>query len=249
MSETKEKQDGRQPVLIRSKDRLSGTSTNFRSNHYAPIWGCYKVHNIQIPRTNFNVNSTNNKVYFIDADAVAYTATIIPGSYTSSTLPSALVAAMELVSTQTYTVTFSSTTGKLTITPGAGTISMLFSTYTTATARFLLGFNAENTTAAASITSTNSIDLSYPASVAVSVDEALDTNYGIFKETGSQYSVYVPFSQAYGAYTDQSSFDIQQKIKLRTTKSVNIRLLDHDGNEIDLNGVNWEFLISPIPTS
>lgn len=245
MSTSDEKEVGRRPVLVRSKDRLSGTSTNFRLNHYYPVSGDYKVHNIQIPRTNFNVNSTNNKVYFIDADAVAYTATIISGSYTSSTLPAALVAAMELVSAQTYTVTFSSTTGKLTITPGAGTISMLFSTYSTATARYLLGFEAEDTTAAASVTSTNSVDLSYPPSVAIMINEALDTNYGPFRETGSEYSIYVPFSQAYGAYTDQSSFDIQQKIKLRTTKSLNIRLLDHDNNEIDLNGVNWEFLISP----
>lgn len=235
----------RRSVLIRSKDRLSGTSSNFRLNSYYPIHGQYRVHNVQIPRTNYNVNSNNNRIYFIDADAVNYTGIITPGSYTSSTLTSAIVSAMEAVSSQTYTVTFSATTGKLTITPGAGTISMLFSTFTTNSARFLLGFNEENTTPGSSITSTNSVDLAFPSSVSIYINESLDTNYCIFKETGSEYSVYVPFIQSYGSYTDLNSNDIQQKIKLRTTKSLNIRILDHDNNEVDLNGVNWEFLLTP----
>lgn len=235
----------RRAVLVRSKDRLSGTSGNFRLNNYYPIVGQYRVHNIQIPRTNYNVNSTNNLIYFIDADAVNYTATITPGSYTSSTLASAIVSAMEAQSAQTYTVTFSSTTGKYTFVPGSGNISFLFASNTTNSARYILGFNAEDTTPASSVTSTNSIDLSYTPSVSIFINECLDSNYGLFKEQGSEYSIYVPFVQSYGSYTDLQTNDIAQKIILRNTKSLNIKLLDHDNNQIDLNGVDFEFLLTP----
>lgn len=66
----------------------------------------------------YGINSNNNTLVFRENsdDVTSFTITIPEGNYTSTTFPTALKTAMDAAGANTYTVTYSSTTGKLNIT-------------------------------------------------------------------------------------------------------------------------------------
>lgn len=85
---------------------------------------------------NFVIDATNNKLNFKESGGGAeLTATIDSGTYSPATLAAAIKTALEAAGAATYTVTYSSATGKWTIATDGVFLSLLWSTGTdTATA-------------------------------------------------------------------------------------------------------------------
>lgn len=80
---------------------------------------------------NFVINATNNKIDFKEAGGGAeLTATIASGTYTPTTLAAAIKTALEDAGAATYTVTYSTSTGKWTIANDGAFLSILWLTGT-----------------------------------------------------------------------------------------------------------------------
>lgn len=78
------------------------------------------------------INGTNNKIDFEEAVSVQLTATIASGLYDGTELAAAIENAMNAVGASTYTVTYNSSTKKITLSSngsgGSGTFALLFGT-------------------------------------------------------------------------------------------------------------------------
>lgn len=108
--------------------------------------------------------STNDKIDFTEDGGGAVAATLTAGSYTSTTLAAHIKTQMEAVNgASTYTVTYSTTTKKFTITKNSGVFVIKWATGTnTATsARSLLGFTNADTSSAISAVSDSTVDFVY----------------------------------------------------------------------------------------
>ena len=105
------------------------------------------------------IDSTNNKVEFQETAGTTLTATLTSGSYTPSALATEVQTQMNTTGgTPVYTVTYSAITKKFTLASdrGGSSVFILVGTGSNSaqSAHRLLGFDDENTTNAASITST-----------------------------------------------------------------------------------------------
>src|SRR5205823_1335715 len=119
----------------RSRDRNSvsgATSSNFQISVAKPLHGKYLLSYLTIPNSVYNVNSTNNIIYFRE-NSTDKTATITSGYYNSSSITTAIKTAMDTASAayNTFTITFSSVTGGLTVTASTNNFIFQWSTYTT----------------------------------------------------------------------------------------------------------------------
>lgn len=105
-------------LAIESIDRASGTSHQFtyRLPHSIKNVKRITLLNAEIPNTTYNVRSPYNTFQFIRS-STTYTATVTEGVYTSTSLLSALAAAMTAAdSDTTFSFSTSSTSLKLTMT-------------------------------------------------------------------------------------------------------------------------------------
>ncbi len=101
-------------LILDSRDRIRGTSNDCDFNFkYGGIVGTKSVEllNFSMPMTFYNVNSTNNVIYFNDSsDRVV---AIPAGNYDMNRFLAIIKLVMESVSTVTFTVTYDETTMKI----------------------------------------------------------------------------------------------------------------------------------------
>lgn len=132
------------PSYLPEKLRSIWTDYYYRSKYEADTgWGYWEI------------TATENKLYFKDNGAVARTATITVGDYDADTLCAEIKTQMEAQTSDTFTVTYSNTSGKCTITDGVG-IYELTCTSTTNAIWNHIGFNTSaDKTGSASYNSDN----------------------------------------------------------------------------------------------
>ncbi len=137
----------------------------------------YELTDIYIANSIYTFDTSNNKVYFQENLGGVATATITPGVYDSSSFPAQLKAALEAASinVRTYTVTYSSSTMKLTVAVSAGTVKFMFGSNTTNSAAQRMGWSTYkiapvDDTAASSIVGPYLIDFAYPLQLAITID-------------------------------------------------------------------------------
>jgi hypothetical protein len=172
-------------TLVSSSQRNVGDPVyNFHIQSNNPMFwreNQYELQQVSLTNTLYTFDSSNNKVYFVENVGLATnTATITPGVYDSTTLPAQLKTQMDAASaatgnTRTYTITYSSSTMKLTVAGSAGTFKFTFATNTSNSAAQRLGWSTYNIAAvddtlAASIVSPYIIDLAYPLTLAIQID-------------------------------------------------------------------------------
>lgn len=250
MGDFKSRIDRGRAYLLMSANRESGDSTHQCSltlPHREGLNGTYVVSHFQIPNTIYNVRSTNNVVAWTDS-AGTWTASLPSGSYTGSTLATALKTLMDATSGLVYTVTYSSTTGKLTFSESiAGNINFDFATTTASTAHDVLGVGAVNTTPAATYTSTNVINLASPASVSLYCREAGDSP-GFRSTSGHPSQIILPLLAEFGVYAFRSSDVLAQFMVFRnTTRTMYFELRDNNtGVPISFEGANWELYLTKV---
>lgn len=229
-------------ILIRSKDRTSGDPHNFAIEFKADnLDGKYVVKNVSLPNSFYNVNSSNNVVYFYETGA-STSATIPVGNYTASSLATQLKTSMDAVSTVTYTITYSNISGKFTFV-SSGNSNFEWGSNTANSARYLLGFNEEDTSPTTSQESTNVINLSPYPHIGIDIQEDSHPNYITAERAHS--SIIVPLSVSFGSYQVLPMDDFRQIVSLPRTRTLNIRLI-HNGSIVLNNSVDWEMLLCSV---
>lgn len=136
-----------------------------------------KVLEAEIPFSFYVINTENNT--FTLTEVTSDTVTIPVGNYTSVTLPTALAAALTSASpgTRTYTVTYSATTQKFTITANSGTFSLALN----AQLQLILGMSATPSSSGSVLVSPNAVQITGPNYMYLNSDQL-----------GSLFQTYLP---------------------------------------------------------
>ena len=128
---------GNQDIVIRSRNRKSGTQNAFTVNLTSGLnQGSYiEITDITIPNLWHNIDSYNNTIVFNDGSL--RTATITSGYYSNASLLTALAAAMQVASGVTTFTAAQNSSSLLTTITGSNTFTINFALSTIA---YVLGF-------------------------------------------------------------------------------------------------------------
>ena len=226
-------------LIVKSSQRDSGSSSSFRITPFNFLEGKYQLKMVALPLTNYNVSSRNNVFVFTD-DSKLRTATITPGNYDVSTLPAALKSAMETAngSFQSYTIAYSSTTGRLTIS-ASGNFQINASNPSHSAGK-LTGFTSD-TSSANTHTSNENINLC--PSIAIHIRISTEREMVDTKENWS--TLFVPITGNQGTWLYYSPPDtFEQYINFYTpVRTLEVSLHDDAMDPIDLNGGEWLFIL------
>ncbi len=192
--------------------------------------GFYKLHHSLFFNSFYNVNNTNNKIYFQENSGSILIATLENGYYNTSNIVSNIHTQLEAIGTHNYTVTLSSTTNKLTIVPNTGTVKFWFATYTENSAKDILGFTGD-TISASSLTSDIPIDLTDTLSLNVRIEGNGIENF-LQDNNANFYSFTVPIisnSLELNYYEPTHP----QYIKINNPiRDIRVRILNEDNEQI-----------------
>lgn len=234
-------------ILLDSRDRInpSITESNDCILRIEPAVGGFdkiELLNFTIPNIQYNIDNTNNLIYFDDGSPLI--ATLTPGCFNHVSLPIAIQGALEDVSANTFSVMYDENTYKITIAILAGTFSLTFGTNTTNSAAAILGFQSENTTAASSHTSYNSINLSLPPyfyiqipQLGVHVRSSLNGDWATFVINTSGNSGNIEAFSMFNRYQLLESF---QHSSLGT---INVSIKNRGGTLLDVRGTEWIMIL------
>lgn len=245
------------PIVVNfnSKDRISGSNSNFTSeaidigiNKYDSV--C--VVQASIPKSFYNMPTGYNTFTLTEGVRGSTTITVTPGSYnknnlltTIQTLLNAGSITINPVGNFTYTVTYPAYTSvdtyKFTFTvTGNGVIQPSFTFQTTTSPFRQLGFNENtvNTFVTSSLTSTNALNLQFILRAFIKSNICKNAQDGILEEflnLGSYPNLGV-------VYFQQVNYDMNtREYNSSFTNSWNFSLVDAFDQLIDLNGIPWAF--------
>jgi hypothetical protein len=226
-------------ILINSADRNTGTSSNFSYQLLYAITNptTIALETIQMFHTQYTIDARNNKLYWTDGASVAHTSTLTSGTYTASALASHIETVINTDDTNsdTYTVSFSTITGKITIACGSN-FSLTFGTNTNNSVAYVIGFANTNKTGASTYTGENIVNLNtkYYTVHCNFVDNCT------YQANAVSSSWIVPASTSWGDLIVYSPH-LAKSFKTNQTEisSIQIFVKDDKGNMADLNGVDW----------
>ncbi len=205
-----------------------------------------KVNSVELlsfscPLTMYNVNSTNNTIYFNDGSAQSVV--IPPSNYDIVTFVEAIIVAMESVSALTFLVTYSYETLKLTIT-GSSAFSFTFGTNTTNSAYNIMGFTDVDTSSSVTQISPNVINLSIPLYIMIKVDgfshstkssNPYDNATFVVSTIGNNSDI---LTWTAGTFYPQKVYCFNDNVS-----TLHVSLRDYSNKVIDLNGSDWCMLL------
>jgi hypothetical protein len=227
-------------ILIKSADRISGVTHDFIYKTQQLLDGEYVLQNVIVPNTCYNINSRNN-TFILFEDSTNKDITLDQGNYTVASLISEIQNKLDAASVgyQTFSVSFDTANGLIKIT-GTLPFQLIFPDSTTA---LTYGFDNLTTVMGTIVTADNIVDLSYPLSIGIDIDESDKDNY-LNPKTNSSSSLYVPFNVSFGVYKNLSRDEFRQTIKFNNVRTLHIRIVNtSDNTAIDLHGSNYEMLL------
>ena len=232
-------------IHICSKYRSSGSFDNFVVDF--PKVQCFntiKLLDLSVAQTQYVFSSSNNSITFMEG-ATTYTATITPGNYSATelvtVLPGFFTAGGGLL---IYTCTYSSITGKLTIS-ASGPFSLRFLT-TLNQAYNEIGFEQLNYGPSTSLVSTYPVNLSPPSYLYLHLEglgipsvicSTLQTTSGSIPilTSGILYT--------FTSWSSSSDFDIQLLSTLSGVSSLKVSLRKQDGSLAGIQS-DWAFTLA-----
>lgn len=239
---------------INSLQRTSGNSSSFKIQLQYPILYCRQVRMLSasIPNSFYVFNGSNNNgvrvnsfINFIDSSGTQKTCNITNGTYDITSLMAQIKLKMELVSPDVYTLSFSTTTLKLTITSTSGLFNLLWSTGTNASqsAWFELGFNQSNTGAGLSHISPRSISISGPLNIFIQISNIRNV---VHDSQNFVAAMVCPLNVSYGEYKyflENDHFMTTINLpEMRNITNFQINLIS-DFGPIFLEGCEWSCLL------
>jgi hypothetical protein len=243
------------PVVINfnSKDRVSGTNSNFNSipvdlgnNQFDTV--C--LTQASIPKSFYNVPSGYN-TFTLEENLTSVAITIPPGSYTRINLQSVLAALLTTASPNglTYAISYPASTSPdtfhYTFSVNSTVITCLLSFSSSSPFR-QLGFESGATYAfspgisSSTLESVNAINLSYILRAFIKTNLVTDATDSILEELLNFGSFPANSVMSYQQY----NFDMNSRAyNPNNRNSWNFVLQDAFGQEIDLNGISWAFSV------
>lgn len=240
--------------IIKSGDRTSGDSHNFRyriPSQSRQLQGRYRVSYAAIPNATYNINAGNNQFSIISAALVETTYTIPVGNYDSASLLAALDTL--LLPGVVDSIVYSDTTGKFTFATngvsGNATMSFNFTSVGDRSAHRILGFDKLEYAQTATQVAPNVIQLGFPRTLGVRVQEASHTDdIRTTRSHSDAYTFIVPLNSAFGEYVFQWHELFPQNVTFESSNAItelNISVIDlYTGAVVDLNNADWEFCLS-----
>lgn len=227
-------------LTINSKDRASGTSADFVLKKFAfRRVDRFRVEYLHLPYSWYNITSSTNQIRINGTTTVSVAA----GQYSASTLASALQTALQSVDA-TFTVTYSSTTGKFTIARStAFTLNLSSSLFTM---KRQLGFNGTSDTGSATSQVSDSFaNIHNGNSISLHSDVLSKVLNNAITDTRNDYVLSIPIDQNPGnLIVYRPSQDIYYKFRETIDcNEITIQLRDIDNNVISLNGCEFEMKI------
>ena len=233
-------------LTLNSKDRISGSSSDFLVKINNPPKNISQVclREVILPNSIYNINSSNNMLYFEVGSTGVANLSIPPGFYNTLSLVTKLNERFTAIGVAT-TVTYDSTNNKYTFTHPS--IFNLYFGYNN-TLVDILGFNTinYNNSLNGSITSPRVGNLNSVYSLYIIVKELGTPNL-------NSKNLHYTFKLSLNANTNtilyqQSKIFYDQRIQLTNVLNsnlgdYNVKLVYDDGNAVDLNGLNWELTV------
>lgn len=226
-------------VVVESNKRTSGTENNFTYNFLWPVArpDTVALESIQLFNTQYTINAKCNKFYMTDRGGTQRVITLTNGNYTATSLASHVENAINAVTTDVYSVSFSANTGKITITNPSGNFSLTFGTNTTNSCAYVLGFDNTNLTGASTYTGQNLVRLSTKYYL-VYADIVSNNTY--FANAVDSVIAYVPNDVVFGDLINYSPTLAKTfKVSVSDISTAKFYVKDDRDQIVDLNGVDW----------
>ena len=223
-------------------------SINSRNNiHYLdePINGKYKLISFCFTNNIFNINDTNNKIYF-NENGNNLIATLTNGYYDLNDLKTNISDNMNNVMSGALTITLDSNTNKFTFSVGTGnTLYFSFGTNTTNSAKKLLGFNEVDGISSNTQISDNSIDLNTIKNMFINILENNKKN--IYGNKYFNTSIVINSIGGFGEMIryNNNNNNFIQIIEIKNKKELKITFHDKNNNIINLNS-DYELIFEKI---
>ena len=225
-------------ILINSKNRKFGNSSNFviRSNKF--IEGRYKVKNITLSNSFFIIGSTNNTFQINGINLI-----IATGSYNLGTLINAiqtLLSANFGPGPTAITISINQITGKISLVSNT-----IFTINFTSELNYLLGFSLVNYAGQNNYVAENFTNIT-KLNLGIIIKEADQTNniYN-FSDDGINANIYFRTVSNFGDILSQTYQDLKQVICFPTrVNQLTIKIIDLlSGSDVDLNNSDFEILL------
>lgn len=229
-------------VILDSRNRLRGTSTNFDVNINPSItFSSMRLKSFHVPVSWYNITSDNN-TFTIEQASIDYTVTVTVGRYDMTQLLSALESGLNTATGSTFSCTRDDKTGLVTI---ADTTPTNFIIKSNGNLEDYLGFTSQQS-GGASYTASKVSKLYNPDYIILSLS-AVPNNVRHL-DNNSEHGSFVIRLDNLDSTTTMGSVKYNSKdididnIKLSKPKqlhSLSVYLFDKHNNELDLNGSEW----------
>lgn len=227
-------------LLIRSSDRIKGTSSNFEVTLPDVLNDVTDVAllNVHIPNTMYNVRlGKNDTIHFFDG--TENIATLTPGAYNIITIKNAIEAAMNLVGSQIYSFVYSQVLMKITISaPGN------FIIRGTGTMNYILGLEVLDTASLNTHTAPYVIRLDMPLNIIINI---MELNRSFSRSTNNIHGNFIVTTQGNTqdtmVWNRGTNYPLNNQYQSSGITSFRITLRRSDGEILDLNGGDFEMLL------
>ncbi len=241
--------------VLDSKDRVNYTTTdanNFKLDLGNPVPGrlvAYALKAVIIPKTNYNIPATRNTFTFFDGVA-NYTITVPAGNYTMAELLLEIQTLLNALGPNTFTLTYSSISGKTNWTTTGPPMIINPSLDTTeGSILYKLGFEPGQLYTGVNITAPNVSDISGAKSGFIRIKQL--TQY-VRNSVNTMYNFKFDLQGQFGDiifFTDEGKYHqyfIANKDNIASLGSFDILLTNEYGELLDLNGRDWNFTLQII---
>jgi hypothetical protein len=179
-----------------------------------------------MPNLQFNINKYNNTITYKENSGSSISASLTTGNYNATTLATALTTLMQTNGTLTYTITFDTVSYKFTI-AATGNVQLIDGSLND-----VLGF-INNSANSSSITADFPMRLDGLDLLMVEIPGSFSKNLNTYSNNILDI---VPVGVAFGEIItfDNKSYLNQNNISGSSLRQIRVRLLDSNGNKLDL---------------
>lgn len=242
-------------VIIDSGDRLNyptASSADFAirvEGLYNKNYRNCQLEYVKIPNTIYTINSNNNSLGWTSSITGYVNSSFTQGYYSASDLASHVgttLQADKYSGDGNFSASYSSLTGKLTISNSSTVFSLDFQNPATTSAE-LLGFNVGMTgaTGATSYVSSNVLELQPVRTI--SIETNLPLGNSEYNSNGKNLNILttLPVDASSGNYLTRVYDSLKvHKLDGDIPNILRFRLFDQDGRILSLNGANWNMGIN-----
>ena len=238
--------------VLDSRQRVSGIGSVSSATYNlaalgSPIEiGTYELLSFNSRNNVYNVDDSNDEIYF-DEGAAELGPVLIPHGYytTEAALAAAIKIVMDVASGTTYTIAFNALTNLYTFTPAAGTFAFNWGTnILQPIANLLLGFDHVDGVLAATQVSTQGVDLDPHSNLLVDITE--DSLKNVTLVNGTEHSLIIPLVGGYGDEIDGlKNQTFNQTVNFASQMNqLNISLFTEDGVALPvINAAQYELIL------